>query len=61
MKILIVVDVQNDFVGGALGSPEAQAIIPNIVKKIEEAEGPICVTFDTHGADYLHTQEGLQL
>lgn len=61
MKILIVVDVQNDFVDGALGSPEAQAIIPNIVKKIEAAEGPICVTFDTHGADYLHTQEGQRL
>ena len=35
-KILIVIDVQNDFVTGSLGTPEAQAVVPNIVKKVEE-------------------------
>ena len=35
-KVLIVVDVQNDFVYGSLGTPEAEAIVPNIVKKVEE-------------------------
>lgn len=58
---LIVVDMQKDFVDGSLGMPEAQAIVENVVKKIEEHEGPILVTLDTHGTDYLNTAEGKKL
>lgn len=64
MKILIVVDMQNDFITGSLGTPEAQAIVPNVKKKIEEAaaNGDIIVyTRDTHTANYLNTKEGQKL
>jgi nicotinamidase-related amidase len=57
-KLLIVVDMQKDFVDGALGTPEAVSIVPNVVKKIENFDGDIIVTFDTHGEDYLQTREG---
>ena len=57
-KLLIVVDMQKDFVDGALGSPEAVAIVPNVVKKIESFEGDIIVTYDTHQENYMQTQEG---
>lgn len=60
-KLLVVVDVQNDFVDGVLGTPEAQAIIPNIVKKIREWDGAIISTFDTHDNSYLDTNEGKHL
>lgn len=63
-KILVVVDMQNDFITGALGSSEAQAIVPSVVKKIEEYKknkDVIIATFDTHGDDYLSTQEGYKL
>lgn len=42
MKVLVVVDMQNDFIDGALGTPEAQAIVPKVVKKIEEFDGEVC-------------------
>ncbi len=58
---LVVVDIQNDFVDGALGTPEAQAIIDNCVKKIEAFDGEIFVTYDTHGENYLETAEGKKL
>lgn len=59
MKTLIVVDVQNDFVTGALGTPEAQAIIPNVVEKIKNWNGYIFVTQDTHSEEkYSSTLEG---
>lgn len=58
MKILVVVDMQNDFVDGALGTKEATAIVPNVVAKIQDFDGVIAVTYDTHGDDYLETQEG---
>ena len=58
---LIVVDMQNDFVDGALGSDEAAAIVPAVVKKIEGFDGEIFATFDTHFDDYLQTAEGRQL
>ncbi len=58
---LIVVDMQRDFVDGSLGTPEAQAIVENVARKIEAHEGPIFVTLDTHPADYLHTAEGRKL
>jgi nicotinamidase-related amidase len=60
-KLLIIVDVQNDFVDGALGTKEATAIIPNIVKKIENWNGDIIATKDTHYDDYLETREGKYL
>lgn len=63
-QYLIVVDMQNDFVGGSLGSPEAQAIVPAVVARIEEArrEGrQVIFTQDTHEADYLDTSEGRHL
>ena len=60
-KILIVVDMQNDFVDGALGSKEAAAIVENVVKKIESFDGEIYVTYDTHYEDYMQTSEGRNL
>ncbi len=60
-KILVVVDMQKDFVDGALGTAEAAAIVPNVVKKINEFKGLIFVTLDTHEADYLETAEGKKL
>lgn len=60
-KILIVVDMQNDFVDGALGSKEAVAIVENVVNKIESFDGEIYVTYDTHYEDYMQTSEGRNL
>jgi len=60
-KILVVVDMQNDFITGSLGTPEAQAIVPKVVDKIREWDSVILATMDTHGADYLDTQEGKNL
>lgn len=65
MRVLVVVDMQNDFIDGALGSPEAQAIVPNVVAKIKEcAEDEnyaIFYTRDTHFYDYMETSEGKHL
>lgn len=58
MKCLVVVDMQNDFIDGSLGTAEAQAIVGNVVQKINEFDGVIAVTQDTHPASYLKTQEG---
>ena len=55
MKYLIVVDMQKDFIDGALGTKEAQAIVPNVRKKIEEFDGEVIFTRDTHHKDYLCT------
>ena len=60
-KILVVVDMQKDFVDGALGSKEAIAIVDNVSKKIEEFDGDIIVTYDTHEENYMDTQEGKNL
>ncbi|MBE6734749.1 MAG: cysteine hydrolase [Ruminococcaceae bacterium] len=60
-NILVVVDMQKDFVDGSLGTPEAQAIVPAVVKKIEEFNGDIIVTYDTHPENYLETSEGIKL
>ena len=59
--VLIVVDMQNDFIDGALGTPEAVAIVPNVKKKIEEFKGLVLFTRDTHETYYLETQEGRNL
>lgn len=60
-KILVVVDMQKDFVDGALGTPEAVSIIPNVVKKINDFDGDIFVTYDTHFDNYMETSEGKNL
>ena len=61
MNFLIVVDMQNDFISGTLGSPHAAAIVPNVVKKVSEYDGKVIFTRDTHSADYMNTQEGKKL
>ena len=63
-KILVVVDMQNDFIDMALGTKEAVAIVPNVKKKIEQYVqngDEIIYTRDTHGVDYLETAEGKKL
>ena len=60
-NILIVVDMQNDFIDGALGTREAIAIVPKVEEKIREFEGEVFFTRDTHEACYLETQEGKNL
>lgn len=64
MKVLVVVDVQNDFVSGRLGSPEAQDAIPTIRDKVNEyfKRGDLIVyTQDTHYDNYMGTNEGKYL
>jgi nicotinamidase-related amidase len=62
---LIVVDMQNDFIDGALGTAEAVFIVPEVCGKIKShlafGRGPVVFTRDTHGEDYLDTAEGRQL
>lgn len=60
-KVLIVVDMQNDFIDGALGTPQAVAIVPKVAQKIRGFGGKIFFTRDTHDENYLHTQEGRML
>lgn len=57
-KILIVVDMQNDFIDGALGTKEAIGILPNVIERIQNFKGNIIYTRDTHKGNYLSTQEG---
>ena len=61
MRFLIVVDMQNDFISGSLGSSEAQAIVPRVVRKVASFQGTIVFTRDTHTEEYLSTQEGKNL
>lgn len=61
MKILMVIDMQNDFVSGSLGTKEAQMIVPNVVEKINNFKGRIVFTRDTHNTNYLETEEGQKL
>lgn len=64
MKLLVVVDMQNDFVSGALGTREAADIVPYVVGKVVEAVNAgetVVFTQDTHNQDYLNTQEGRNL
>lgn len=59
MKVLVVIDMQNDFITGSLGTPEAVEAVPRVVEKIRSwSGGPIYATQDTHFANYLETQEG---
>ncbi len=64
MKILVVIDMQNDFVRGSLSNPAAEAIVPKIKERIEvarENKEMVIFTQDTHDADYLETLEGQKL
>lgn len=63
-KFLVVIDMQNDFVDGSLGTAEAQGIVPNVVRRIEDAldaGSTLVFTQDTHHDDYLSTHEGHML
>ena len=58
-KILIVIDMQNDFIDGSLGTAEALAIVENVKDKIRQySPADVIATMDTHGKDYMNTQEG---
>ena len=61
MKVLIVVDMQRDFINGSLGTKEAQAIVPAVAERIASFEGKVFFTRDTHRKNYLETQEGRKL
>ena len=64
MKVLVIVDMQKDFIDGALGTPEAQAIVPNVVDKLRAHKNTntvVLFTKDTHHANYLLTSEGEKL
>ena len=61
MKVLVVIDMQKDFIDGALGTKEAVAIVPNVIDKIKNYSGVVLATRDTHDEDYLSTQEGAKL
>lgn len=61
MRFLIIVDMQNDFITGSLGSNLATAIIPNVIEKINNFSGKVIFTRDTHFANYMQTQEGKKL
>ena len=60
-KILVVVDMQNDFIDGALGTAEAVAIVPKVAEKIKNFDGTVIYTRDTHEENYMETQEGKNL
>ncbi|MCM1496640.1 MAG: cysteine hydrolase [Bacteroides sp.] len=60
-NILIVVDMQNDFIDGALGTAEAVAIVPKVAEKIRSFSGKVLFTRDTHEENYMDTQEGRNL
>ena len=55
MKLLFVIDMQNDFIDGVLGTPEARAIVPKVVEKVKQ-NNTVVVTYDTHEKDYLQTE-----
>ncbi|MDO4566253.1 MAG: isochorismatase family cysteine hydrolase [Oscillospiraceae bacterium] len=60
-RLLIVVDMQNDFVNGALGTAEAVKTVPAVIKKIKNFDGDVIYTKDTHSEQYLSTLEGRHL
>ncbi len=66
MKVLVIIDMQNDFTTGVLGNPETAAAVENVVKLINdfraaEPDGKVIATLDTHAENYLDTQEGKNL
>lgn len=60
-ELLVVVDMQNDFITGVLGTEEAKAIVPKVCEKIEGWKGDIILTRDTHHDNYMDTAEGKML
>ena len=60
-KLLVVTDMQNDFITGALGTAEARAIVDNVCARIRAFDGEIFFTMDTHNEAYMDTQEGRRL
>lgn len=60
-KLLVVVDMQKDFIDGALGTQEAQKIVPEVIDEIKNFDGDVVFTFDTHSSIYLETREGKNL
>ena len=61
-KLLIVIDMQNDFIDGSLGTKEAEAIVPAVKEKIRSyPKEDVLATMDTHFPDYPETQEGRNL
>lgn len=61
-KVLVVIDCQNDFITGSLRNEDAIKAVPNVVKKIRDFKGDLIIaTFDTHGEDYLSSNEGKKL
>lgn len=61
-KMLLVIDIQNDFINGTLGTPEAEAIVDRVVEEIDKyPDGDVIATRDTHPENYLETQEGRNL
>ena len=60
-KVLIVIDMQKDFVDGALANPDAQAIVSAIAQRVETFDGDVIATRDTHAENYLQTAEGKRL
>ena len=61
MEVLVVVDMQNDFIDGSLGTKEAVSIVPKVADKIKNFKGLVLATRDTHEENYLNTQEGTNL
>lgn len=61
LDVLVVVDMQNDFVDGALGTSEAVAMVPRVEERIRSFDGQVYFTMDTHPANYLETLEGRNL
>ncbi len=61
MEILVVIDMQNDFINGVLGTKEAENILPKVKNMLESFQGTILFTRDTHDEQYLNTQEGKHL
>lgn len=60
-RLLVVVDMQNDFINGSLGTAEATRIVDNVVNKIKSFDGDVIYTKDTHTSEYLSTHEGRRL
>lgn len=60
-RLLVVIDMQNDFIDGSLGTKEAEAIVPGVIERIKTFDGPVIFTRDTHMKEYLQTAEGKKL
>lgn len=60
-NVLAVIDMQNDFIDGTLGTKEAEAIVERVAGQIRDFDGQVVYTRDTHFEDYLNTQEGEKL